>query len=123
MKETFKHYVEYVALGIEAAGVVVMVLGILFATWRYLFNKHEHGSSYRTFRHDLGKAILLGLEILVAGDIIATVSINPSLRQVAVLGLIVLIRTFLSFSLEVELQGRWPWQKKSIAEKDENNTL
>ena len=123
MKETLKHYVEYVALGVELAGVVIMVVGILFAAWRYFFDRHEHGSSYRTFRHDLGKAILLGLEILVAGDIIATVSMNPTLQQVYILGLIVLIRTFLSFSLEVELQGRWPWQKKSIKEEDEDNTL
>ena len=123
MKETLKNYVEYIALGVEVAGVVIMVVGILLAAWRYFFDKHKFGSSYRTFRHDLGKAILLGLEILVAGDIIATVSMNPTLQQVGVLGLIVFIRTFLSFSLEVELQGRWPWQKKAIGKKDEDNPV
>lgn len=118
MKEEITKYIEYIALAIEIIGVLVMVIGALFAVWRYIFNKHEHENSYRTFRHDLGKAILLGLEFLVAGDIIATVSMSPTLKQVTVLGLVVLIRTFLSFSLEVELQGRWPWQKKAIGKKE-----
>ena len=114
MRETVQHYVEYVALAIEVAGVLVMVFGALFALWRYFLDKHKYGSSYRTFRHDLGKAILLGLEFLVAGDIIATVSTDPTLNNVLVLGLIVVIRTFLSVSLQVELEGKWPWQKKEI---------
>lgn len=116
MREMIQEYVEYAALGIEVAGVTVMIIGPLFALWRYFFDKHEEGSSYRTFRHDLGKAILLGLEFLVAGDIIATVSTDPTLNNVLVLGLIVLIRTFLSLSLQVELEGRWPWQKKEIGD-------
>jgi uncharacterized membrane protein len=71
-----------------------------------------------TFRRMLGRAILTGLELLVAADIIRTVAIDPTLESVAVLGVIVLIRTFLSFSLEVEIDGRWPWQKKAKAEED-----
>ena len=114
MNETVQHYVEFAALGIEVAGVLVMIFGPLFALWRYFFDRHEDGSSYRTFRHDLGKAILLGLEFLVAGDIIATVSTDPTMENVLVLGIIVLIRTFLSLSLQVELEGKWPWQKKEI---------
>lgn len=114
MHETVQHYVEWAALFIEVTGVIVMIVGPLFALWRYFMNRHEDGSSYRTFRHDLGKAILLGLEFLVAGDIIATVSTDPTLENVLVLGLIVLIRTFLSLSLQVELEGKWPWQKKEI---------
>lgn len=116
MEETIKQYTEYAALGIEVVGVLIMIFGPIFAAWRYLFDKHDDGSSYRTFRHDLGKAILLGLEFLVAGDIIATVSTDPTLNNVLVLGLIVLIRTFLSLSLQVELEGRWPWQKKTIGD-------
>jgi uncharacterized membrane protein len=65
---------------------------------------------YRIVRTVFGRSILLGLEFLVAADIIRTVAVQPSLENVAVLGLIVLIRTFLSFSLEVEIDGRWPWQ-------------
>ncbi len=70
-----------------------------------------HPRSYRLLREQLGKAILLGLEILVAGDIIATVVTEPTMGSVLTLGVIVLIRTFLSFSLEVELDGKFPWQK------------
>lgn len=114
MHETVQHYVELAALVIEVAGVLVMIIGPFFALWRYFFHQHEDGSTYRTFRHDLGKAILLGLEFLVAGDIIATVSTAPTMNNVLVLGVIVLIRTFLSLSLQVELEGKWPWQKKEI---------
>ncbi|HEX8374326.1 MAG TPA: DUF1622 domain-containing protein, partial [Geminicoccaceae bacterium] len=66
--------------------------------------------AYRGYRANLGRGILLGLELLVAADIIGTVAATPTLQNLAVLGLIVLIRTFLSFSLEVEIEGRWPWQ-------------
>jgi uncharacterized membrane protein len=66
--------------------------------------------AFRIVRTVFGRSILLGLEFLVAADIIRTVAVQPSLENVAVLGLIVLIRTFLSFSLEVEIDGRWPWQ-------------
>lgn len=116
MRETIQHYVEWAALGIEVAGVLVMIFGPIFALYRYFFEKHEDGSTYRTFRHDLGKAILLGLEFLVAGDIIATVSTAPTMENVLVLGVIVLIRTFLSLSLQVELEGKWPWQKRQIGD-------
>ncbi len=114
MHENIQYYVELAALIIEIAGVLVMVVGPFFALYRYFFDQHEDGSTYRTFRHDLGKAILLGLEFLVAGDIIATVSTAPTMENVMVLGLIVLIRTFLSLSLQVELEGKWPWQKREI---------
>ena len=117
MHETIRQYTEWAALILEIAGVLVMVIGPLFAIWRYFFDKHENGSSYRTFRHDLGKAILLGLEILVAGDIIATVSTDPTMDKVLVLGLIVLIRTFLSLSLQVELEGKWPWQREEMGQE------
>ena len=66
--------------------------------------------TYRRFRQQLGRTILLGLELLVVGDIVRTVAAQPTLTSVAILAIIVLIRTFLSFSLEVELTGRWPWQ-------------
>ncbi|HXZ75152.1 MAG TPA: DUF1622 domain-containing protein, partial [Streptosporangiaceae bacterium] len=69
---------------------------------------------YRRFRQQLGQTILLGLELLVVGDIVRTVAASPSLTSVAILAAIVLIRTFLSFSLEVEITGRWPWQKREI---------
>ena len=96
---------------VDAAGVAVIVIGAVInagaAAVRLV--QHETGT-YRRFRQQLGQTILLGLELLVAGDIIRTVSTEPTLTSVGVLGIIVLIRTFLSFSLEVELTGRWPWQ-------------
>ncbi|MCP3100595.1 DUF1622 domain-containing protein [Myxococcus sp. K15C18031901] len=96
----------------EGAGVAVMALGPLFALVRMLSTARgtRSGDNYRRFRLDLGRAILLGLEFLVAADIIRTVGDAPTMQGVLVLGLIVIIRTFLSFTLTVELEGRWPWQ-------------
>jgi uncharacterized membrane protein len=68
--------------------------------------------AYRVYRQQVGKAILLGLEFLVAGDIIRTVAVDPSFTGVGVLAILVAVRTFLSFTLEVELEGRWPWQSR-----------
>lgn len=72
----------------------------------------ENLSVYRLYRQLLGRSILLGLELLVAADIIRTVAVTPTFESVGVLAIIVLIRTFLSFSLELEITGRWPWQKE-----------
>lgn len=100
---------------IELSGLAVIVIGGLVSVFRYLRNSYSGKEAYAGFRRDLGRSILLGLEFLVAGDIIATIAIEPTLESVAVLAVIVLIRTFLSFSLELEINGRWPWQ----AEKKE----
>lgn len=96
---------------IDAAGVAVIVLGALIATGRFLLRQQgEAGRSFTIYRQDLGRVILLGLEFLIAGDIIRTVVVAPTLANVFVLGMIVLIRTFLSMTLQLELEGRWPWQ-------------
>ena len=116
MHEMIGEFIGLAAIIIEVAGVLVMIVGPFFALYRYFFHEHEDGSTYRTFRHDLGKAILLGLEFLVAGDIIATVSTAPKMENVLVLAVIVVIRTFLSLSLQVELEGKWPWQKREIGD-------
>ena len=98
---------------IEALGVLVIVLGILLAGFRFCTDQLSGASknAYGQLRSTLGRAILLGLELLVAADIINTVAVEPTLEKVLVLGGIVLIRTFLSLSLEVEIDGRWPWQR------------
>ena len=108
----FHAWVSTAARLMEGAGVAVMVLGPAFALVMMLgaARSARAGETYWRFRLDLGRAILLGLEFLVAADIIRTVSDAPTLQGVLVLGLIVLIRTFLSFTLTVELEGRWPWQ-------------
>lgn len=108
---SFKEVVEGVGLAIDAAGVLVIVLGMLTAITRFAVSGRRTADPYRRFRQDLGRGILLGLEFLVAADIIRTVAVDPTLQGVLVLGLIVLIRTFLSMALEVELEGRWPWQQ------------
>lgn len=111
---SFKEIVEIVGKGVDGAGVAVMIGGIVAVAATALLQLPvlSPGSNYRTFRQGIGKAILLGLELLVAGDIIRTVAVSPTFRSAGVLAIIVAIRTFLSMSLEVELEGRWPWQKR-----------
>lgn len=94
---------------IEAVGVAVIVIGIAVAGIAYL-KAPGAVDAYSQLRAGMGRAILLGLELMVAGDIINTVAVEPSLNSVLVLAVIVVIRTFLSLSLEVEISGRWPWQ-------------
>ena len=109
----FKQTVEGVGLVLDGVGVLVIVIGVLFAGAKFAFTFRRATNAYRRLRQDIGRGILLGLELLVAADIIRTVAIDPTIESVSVLGLIVLIRTFLSMSLQVELEGRWPWQKIS----------
>ena len=112
MFETFIHWTTF---ALEAAGIAVMALGTLFASLAALARaaRGTIGSAlYEWYRQTLARAILLGLEFLVAADIINTVAVDPSFRSVGVLGMIVLVRTFLSFTLELEISGRWPWQAR-----------
>ncbi|MBO0881429.1 MAG: DUF1622 domain-containing protein [Mycobacterium sp.] len=115
---SFDHVVERIGLGIDAAGVAIIVLGAIasgvVATRRAL---RAEPNAYQLLRRQLGQTILLGLELLVAGDIVRTVATSPTPTSIGVLGGIVLIRTFLSISLEVEINGRWPW-RKGAAEGD-----
>lgn len=110
--EYIKIYVDYIAGIMEAIGVLTIFIGSIFVIVRFLFLlKSKNPISYVELRQAVGKSILLGLEILIAADIMATVVTEPSLESVSILGLIVLIRTFLSLSLQVELEGKFPWQK------------
>lgn len=112
----FQITMEQVGMFVDAAGVAVIVAGIVGSTGRALLVPPPVGfDRYTAYRQNLGRAILLGLELLVAGDIIKTVAVSPTLQNMAVLGAIVVIRTFLSFSLELEINGRWPWQQKPSA--------
>lgn len=99
---------------VEAAGVVVTLIGAAYALVRFAFSAFlQQPEAYREFRRNLGRAILIGLEFLIIGDIIGTVVLQPSLENLSVLAGIVLVRTFLSFALEVEIEGRWPWNRAS----------
>jgi uncharacterized membrane protein len=112
----FSEAIEHIGQVVDAAGVGVMILGAAGATAVAAYRlQQRQGDTYRLYRRQLGRSILLGLELLVAADIIRTVAVTPTVRSVAVLGGIVLIRTFLSFSLELEITGRWPWQKPDTA--------
>jgi len=107
----YNQAIEKIGEVIDAAGVAVIVVGVLISAGIAVVGLgHREAGTYRRFRQQLGRTILLGLELLVVGDIVRTVAAQPTLTSVAVLGIIVLIRTFLSFSLQVELTGRWPWQ-------------
>jgi len=119
----FKQAADVVGTGFQVVGIAVLVIGALLAFALYLkaVRRRETPTAYSGFRRDLGKAILVGLELLVAADIISSVAINPSFATVSVLGLIVLIRTFLSWSLEVEVNGRWPWQSSRSPHEDSRN--
>jgi len=108
----FFEVIETVGKTIDAVGVATIAIGALIAAAVAVARlNRKTGDVYRVFRQQLGRSILLGLEFLVAADIIRTVAVTPDARSVAVLGGIVLIRTFLSFSLELEVTGYWPWQK------------
>ena len=110
----FKDTVEIVGKTVDALGVAVTVIGVAAAIVMFLAHLLRPSvpaiDEYRRLRRSVGRSILLGLELLVAGDIIRTVAVSPSLTNVAVLAVIVAIRTFLSFTLEVEITSRWPWQ-------------
>lgn len=116
----FQHIIETVGRFMDFAGVAVMVIGAVVSIPmalsgfqpKRLPKGSEPFSVYRSYRQLLGRSILLGLELLVAADIIRTVAVTPTFESVGVLSIIVLIRTFLSFSLELEITGRWPWQKQ-----------
>ncbi|MET8413099.1 DUF1622 domain-containing protein [Streptomyces sp. NPDC005195] len=115
----FQHIVELVGRAVDAGGVAIIVVGILLATVLVAIRlSRREAGVYRGYRRRVGRSILLGLEFLVAGDIIRTVAVAPTYTSVGVLAVIVGIRTFLSFSLELEITGRWPWQKPAAEPED-----
>ncbi|HWO00606.1 MAG TPA: DUF1622 domain-containing protein [Blastocatellia bacterium] len=118
--EVVTAWVERAATGIELLAVIIIVLVILVGTALYVFRvlgRHADVSTYNSYRQQVARALLLGLEILVAADVIRTVALEPTLRNVLILGVLVLIRTFLGWSLVVEIEERWPWQPPRIEGK------
>ena len=111
----FETIIHWTTTTLELAGIFVMTLWMLLASLVALVRAARGMAAshlYEWYRQTLARAILLGLEFLVAADIINTVAVDPSFRSVGVLGMIVLVRTFLSFTLELDISGRWPWQAK-----------
>jgi len=121
MGEPITQFIRQIAVGLELAGVSVLLLGILVATGIFLRDGLRSGrwsENYNRYRANLGRGILLGLEFLVGADIIATITAPLTFETVSLLALVVLIRTFLSFALETEIEGRWPWRR---AESDRHS--
>lgn len=112
--EVYKEIVVLIASFIEAAGIFAMVAGIILAMigyfWR-LLHKADIQYGYHVFRSNIGRSILLGLELLVGADIIKTVAMEPTMQSALTLGVIVIIRTILSIALQVEVNGYWPWEE------------
>ena len=112
--EIIEQILEMLVLGVEGAAVAVIIFGIVIATGRYISNllrKQSLIEAFGSYRNGLARTLLLSLEFLVAADIVRTVAIDElSFERIGVLGLIILLRTFLGWALEVEINGRWPWQ-------------
>jgi uncharacterized membrane protein len=113
--ERFDDLMELVVHGFEIGGVAVLVIGALGAFVHAAVVARRHGlpTAYETARRSVGRAILLGLELLIIADIVLTITVDATLESALALGLIVIVRTFLSFSLEVELEGTLPWRRRS----------
>ncbi len=117
--EEFKQIIAIVSYAIESFGVVVIVVGSAIATARFLrrWRKDPFEDSFQDFRVGVGRSIIMGLEFLIAGDVIRTVVVASTLENIGVLALIVVIRTFLSFALAMEVEGRLPWQNETNKER------
>ncbi len=120
--EDLKSYIIIITKIVEFIGILTIFLGALYSLIRFLiFIPKKKAGNFTNLRQSLGKSILLGLEILIAADIMSTVVLDPTIESVSILGLVVLIRTFLSMSLQVELEGKFPWQStKSKAGRTES---
>lgn len=116
---SYEELISDVVKGVEAVGAAIMVVGglgsfVVFAV-HALRSSGVAPGSYEALRRNLGRSILLGLEVLIIADIVRTIIVDPTLDSVAVLGVIVVIRILLSFSLEVEMDGAWPWRRALLA--------
>jgi len=114
----FAQVASWIAVGIEAAGILAIAVGALVSSalfLRRLLASRSFSESYPAYRSDLGRSILLGLELLVAADIVGTVVVDPTFANLGVLAIIVAIRIALSFALEVEISGHWPWRQAEFA--------
>ena len=116
IEETFRTIVEMSAAALEAFAVGAILIAVTFGTARFLVQLQGHvDRAYERYKVHLGKSLMLGLEFLVAADIVRTVALEPTMANVLMLGLLVVVRTFLSWSLVVETEGRWPWSAERRA--------
>ena len=111
---SFEEWMERIAQGFEVVGVAILVIGGLMAFVRAATDRRTGRAFYKSVRDEFGHTLLLGLEILVAADIVKTVSVDTSIESVTVLGILVLVRTLLSFSIDAEVDGVLPWRRRRI---------
>jgi uncharacterized membrane protein len=110
------HWIRFVGDGIDIFGVVIIVIGIAWSTSRFLW-QHVEAPHFDQYKIRVGRSLLLGLEILVAADIVKTIAVEPTFVSIGVLAGLVVIRTFLSWTLVLEIEGRWPWQGETRTER------
>jgi uncharacterized membrane protein len=114
---TFVEVMEHIAQGFELVGAALLVLGLVFASWlavRTWVRTRDGRAAYVALRRSIGGVLLLGIEVLVAADLVHTVAVEPTLANVGILAMIVIIRTVLSFSLEIEIEGVAPWRRAML---------
>lgn len=118
LQETTEWWIGAVALGIDLLGVAVIVGGIAWSTYHFL-RQHMSEQHYDTYKSRIGRSLLLGLEMLVAADIVKTIALEATFTSLGVLAGLVIVRTFLSWTLVIEVDGRWPWQVKNRTQREE----
>lgn len=119
--DVFPNWVELTIYGIELLAIAIIAIAIVVGTIRYLyrlFSRLPKANLFFQYRNRLARAIILSLEVLIAADVVRTVVLEPTIQSIAFLGLLIVVRTFLSWSLLVEIEGRWPWQKRNEKEAD-----
>jgi uncharacterized membrane protein len=109
LEASIENWIGAIGLGIDVFGVVIIVVGVVWSTFYFLFRRRE-GQLYDSYKGHIGRSLLLGLEMLVAADIVRTIALEATFTSIGVLAGLVAVRTFLSWSLVVEIDGRWPWQ-------------
>jgi uncharacterized membrane protein len=117
-QETTEWWIGAVALGIDLLGVAVIVGGIAWSTFHFLL-QHMSEPHYHAYKSRIGRSLLLGLEMLVAADIVKTIALEATFASLGVLAGLVAVRTFLSWTLVIEVDGRWPWQSKNRTQREE----
>ena len=120
LEDAVGHWLRVVGLGIEVLAALVIVGGLIWSTYLFLRRRMAE-QHYETYKIRIGRSLLLGLEVVVAADIVKTIAVAPTLMSLAVLAGLVLIRTFLSWTLVLEIEGSWPWQRRSDRRVAPNN--
>lgn len=110
----FEQVMDHVAQAFEVIGVTILVIGAIAALIRAIAKRATGSDFYKSVRTDFGHTLLLGLEVLVAADIVKTVAVDSTLESVTILGILVLVRTLLSISLDAEIDGVWPWRRRRV---------